>query len=181
MTWIVHCIHIPESQKKIKHNYGVECSEKHASYYSYNQICCKDMMKYALCNKVSVFIKYLTRVEGRQSWIGRKSKQVTYGKMDPIISHIGGTKYPLSHTSTNLTVKKIAVYYSKTIYWTSTNGAARHVANNEWRLRTNRDVVESIQNKITRNNRPSAFTTICSIECQWLLKFDSKSTITVFE
>ena len=101
--------------------------------------------------------------------------------MDLIVSHISDTKYTLSNTSTNLTVKNITVYYSETIYWTSTNRAVRHVANNEWRLRTHRDVIEPVQNEITRNNRPSIITTLSSIECQWLLKFDSKSTITVFK
>ena len=47
-----------------------------------------------------------------------KSKQVTYGEMNLVVSYDGDMKYPLSNTSTMLTVKKIKVYYSKTIHGT---------------------------------------------------------------
>ena len=104
-----------------------------------------------------------------------------YSEMDLIVSHIGDTKYALSNTSTKLMVKKIKVYYSKTVYWTSTNGAVRHIANNQWRLWMYRDVVESIQNKITRNNRLSIITTVGSIECQWFYECDTKSTTTIIK
>ena len=124
-------------------------------------------------------------VAGDYSWsnrgMSRKSKYIADSKTKVAIFSWQNSSEAMSEATSPNTMEKIIVCDSEAVVWINTPWGTRGIAYHQRLLRTNWNVVETIDNSITCCNRDAFFSTIGAMQGLLITECNTKTTITVFE
>ena len=124
----------------------------------------------------SPWVRRLPRPLTGMRWEG---KQVSYVVANVSIAERSHAKHPLSKTWTEFTVGKIAIDISKTVHSVDANWACRLELDYQWRLRAERDVVESVEYALIGSDWNAFFTSVRSVKDRVTSKNHDESSIAI--